>query len=110
MTRKLFNDVSASALQVIVSQVLGISVFLLTSLYLPKDVYGELNWSYAVLMFITTVLSLRLEQILVKRAAVDQDASIIMTLYMIHVLLSGMGVLCVTIIFELYFSFLLYCT
>ena len=91
MIRKLFNDVSASALQVIVNQVLGISVFILTSLYLPKDVYGELNWSYAVLMFITTILSLRLEQIVVRRAAVDQDASTIMTLYMIHVLLSGMG-------------------
>ncbi len=91
MIRKLFNDVSASALQVIVNQVLGISVFLLTSLYLPKEVYGELNWSYAVLMFITTVLSLRLEQIVVKRAAVDLNVSAIMTLYMIHVLLSGMG-------------------
>ena len=89
MTRKLLNDVSASALQVIINQVLGVSVFLLTSLYLPKDVYGELNWSYAVLMFITTVLSLRLEQIVVKRAAVDQDTPVIMTLYMIHVLLSG---------------------
>jgi O-antigen/teichoic acid export membrane protein len=91
MTRKLFKDVSASAIQVIINQVLGISVFLLTSLYLPKDVYGELNWSYAVLMFITTVLSLRLEQIVVKRAAVDKDTSAIMTLYMIHVFLSGMG-------------------
>src|SRR5258706_3767750 len=91
MIRKLFNDVSASALQVIVNQVLGISVFLLTSFYLPKEVYGELNWSYAVLIFITTVLSLRLEQIVVRRAAVDKDTSVIMTLYMIHVFLSGIG-------------------
>lgn len=91
MIRKLLKDVSASTVQVIITQVLGISVFLLTSLYLPKEVYGELNWSYAVLIFVTTVLSLRLEQIVVKRAAVDQDTSVIMTLYMIHVLLSGMG-------------------
>jgi O-antigen/teichoic acid export membrane protein len=90
MTRKLLKDVSASTVQVIINQALGISVFLLTSLYLPKEVYGELNWSYAVLMFITTVLSLRLEQIVVRRAAVDQDTSVIMTLYMIHVFLSGM--------------------
>lgn len=108
MTGKLLKDVSASTLQVMITQVLGISVFLLTSLYLPKDVYGELNWSYAVLMFITTVLSLRLEQIVVKRAAVDQDPSAIMTLYMIHVLLSGMGfyliLLFLSFIFPLFFT------
>jgi O-antigen/teichoic acid export membrane protein len=91
MTRKLLNDVSASTLQVILTQSLGLIVFLVTSLYLPKDVYGELNWSYAVCMFVITVLSLRLEQTVVKRAAIDQDTSRIMTLFMIHVLISGTG-------------------
>lgn len=108
MTRKLFNDVSASTLQVIIAQVLGLFVFLLTSLYLPKDVYGELNWTYAVLMFITTVLSLRLEQIVVRRAAVDQDTSGIMTLFIIHVLVSGIGfyllLLVVSYIFPSFFT------
>ncbi len=108
MTRKLFTDVSASTLQVTLNQVLGVVVFLLTSLYLPKDIYGELNWSYAILMFVTTILSLRLEQIVVRRAATDQDTSGIMTLFMVHVLLSGMGfyllLLIASFIFPSFFS------
>ncbi|NOT49908.1 MAG: oligosaccharide flippase family protein [Chitinophagaceae bacterium] len=108
MTRKLLTDVSASTFQVIMNQVLGIAVFLITSLYLPKDVYGELNWSYAVLMFVVTILSLRLEQIVVRRAAVDQDTSGIMTLFMVHVLLSGLGfyllLLVLSFIFPAFFT------
>ncbi len=91
MTRKLLKDVSASTIQVIVNQLLGLAVFLLISFYLSKDAYGELNWSIAVMAFITTVLGLRLEQIVVKKSAAVQDASGIMTLFMIHVLLSGAG-------------------
>src|SRR5258706_8221611 len=91
MTRKLLKDVSASAIQVLVNQVLGLVVFLITSVYLPKEIYGELNWSIAVLTFATTILSLRLEQIVVKRSAAEQDSSKIMTLFTLHVLLSGTG-------------------
>lgn len=91
MTPKLFRDVSASTIQVVINQLLGLVVFLLTSWYLPKAIYGELNWSFAVLMFATTVLSLRLEQIVVKKSATEKDPSGIMTLFMIHVMVSGIG-------------------
>jgi O-antigen/teichoic acid export membrane protein len=91
MTRKLFKDVSASTIQVALNQLLGLTVFLITSFYLPKETYGELNWSIAVLTFATTVLSLRLEQIVVKKAAAEQDASRVMTLFTVHVFLSGIG-------------------
>ena len=91
MTRKLLKDVSASAIQVLINQVLGLLVFLIISVDLPKEIYGELNWSIAVLTFATTILSLRLEQIVVKRSAAEQNSSKIMTLFMIHVLLTGAG-------------------
>lgn len=103
MTRKLLNDVSATTLQVILTQGLGLIVFVLTSRYLPKDVYGELNWSYAILIFVTTVLSLRLEQIVVKRAAINRDTPAIMTLYMIHVVLSGAGFYILLLLFSYIF-------
>ena len=91
MIPKLLKDISASTIQVLVNQFLGLSVFLLTSWYLPKEIYGELNWSVAILMFATTVLSLRLEQIVVRKSASEKDPSVIMTLFMIHVLLTGAG-------------------
>jgi O-antigen/teichoic acid export membrane protein len=91
MSRKLFKDVSASTLQVLTNQSLGAVVFLITSFYLPKESYGELNWSFAIFTFANTLLSLRLEQIVVKKAATDQDSSKIMTLFILHVFLTGAG-------------------
>ncbi|MFN8290130.1 MAG: oligosaccharide flippase family protein [Chitinophagaceae bacterium] len=90
MASKLFRDISASTLQVVVNQLAGAAVFLLTSLYLPKEVFGELNWSVAVMTFATTLLSLRLEQLLVKKAAAGQDISGVMTIFGLHVLCSGL--------------------
>jgi len=89
MNHKLLKDISSSSIQVAVNHVLSLTVFLFTSFYLPKESYGELNWSVAVLTFATTVLSLRLEQIVVKKTAAGEDAAGIMSLFMIHVFLSG---------------------
>src|ERR1700742_4265303 len=89
MSRKLLKDVSANTVQVILGQCLGVVVFLITSLHLPKERYGELNWSFAIFTFTNTLLSLRLEQIVVRRAATEENSSGILTLYLFHVLLSG---------------------
>lgn len=100
MTRKLFRDISASALQVILNQAFGLVVFLLTSLYLAKDLYGELNWSVAFITFATTVLSLRLEQIVVKKAATETNSSAILTLFLLHVLVWGLAFYAALLIFS----------
>ncbi|MCW3086675.1 MAG: hypothetical protein JWQ78_61 [Sediminibacterium sp.] len=89
MRKKLVQDISASTVQVIVNQVLGLLVFLITSRYLDKAVYGELNWSLAVLTFITTLLSLRLEQVIVRKVAAGDDPGKILTLFFGHILFSG---------------------
>lgn len=87
--RKLLADISASSLQVVLNQLLGLAVFLITSFGLSKEIYGELNWSVAVLSFITGILGLRLEQIIVKRIAADEAAAPLLTLFMMHVLMTG---------------------
>ena len=51
MNARLLKDVSASAIQVMLNQLLGAIVFLVTSFYLPKESYGELNWSLAIFVF-----------------------------------------------------------
>lgn len=103
MRSKLFRDISASTVQVMVNQLAGMAVFLLTSLYLPKEVFGELNWAIAVMTFITTMISLRLEQLLVKKAAASPNVSKVMTVFMLHVFFSGF--LCWLVLFLCSFLF-----
>jgi O-antigen/teichoic acid export membrane protein len=75
MKRKFLQDISASTIQVVLNQSLGLLIFILTSRYLSKPVYGEFNWSLALLTFATSILSLRLEQIVVRKVAAGTDPS-----------------------------------
>lgn len=72
--KNIFKDISASTLQVILNQALGLFIFLAISRNLDKGVYGELNWSMAILTFSTAILSFRLEQIVVRKVAAGDDA------------------------------------
>jgi len=89
MRTKLFKDISAGTIQVMLNQVLGLLAFIIISRYLTKSAYGELNWSLALLTFITSILSLRLEQIVVRKVAAGDDASKMLTLFSAHILFSG---------------------
>jgi len=90
MKKNFLKDISASTVQVVLNQFLGLLVFVLISRYLAKSVYGEFNWSLAILTFITTILSLRLEQIIVQKVAAGEDASKMLTLFTGHVVFSGL--------------------
>ena len=89
MKKKFFQDISASTLQVLFNQVLGLLVFILTSRYLTKSEYGELNWSLAMLTFVITILSLRLEQIVVQKVAAGDNPSMMLTLFTGHTVFFG---------------------
>jgi O-antigen/teichoic acid export membrane protein len=73
--QRWLRDISLNTLQVLAGQVLGVFIFLLLSRYLDKDGYGQLSWGLAVLTMATTILSLRLEQIVVRDVAAGKDAS-----------------------------------
>ena len=103
MSRKLFRDISASTLQVVINQLLGLGVFLFLSIYLPKEHYGELNWSLSVFMFANTLLSLRLEQIVVKRSATEKNSPKIMSLFLLHVMFTGIGFYLLLLLLKLIF-------
>jgi len=89
MRKKLFRDISANTGQVMLNQVSGLLIFLITSRYLSKEVYGEMNWSLALLTFMTTLLSLRLEQIVVRKVAAGDNASKMLTLFLGHTVFFG---------------------
>jgi O-antigen/teichoic acid export membrane protein len=90
MRNKLVKDISASSTQVILNQALGLLIFIITSRYLDKSVYGEFNWSIAILTFSTTLLSLRLEQIIVRKIAAGDDPSKMLSIFCGHIFFSGL--------------------
>jgi O-antigen/teichoic acid export membrane protein len=87
---KLIRDISASSAQVLFNQVAGAVIFLVTSAWLSKETYGEFNWSLAILTFTTAILSLRLDQIIVRKVAAGADASKLLTLFTGHIVISGL--------------------
>lgn len=97
MNKKLIKDISASTTQVILNQLLGMLIFIITSRYLAKSVYGELNWSLAILTFVTTLLSLRLEQIVVRKVASGDDPSKMLTIFSAHIFFCGIVFYCLLI-------------
>jgi len=90
MKGKLLKDISAGTIQVIINQGMGLWIFIIISRYLDKAVYGELNWSLAVLTFVTTILSLRLEQVVVRKVAAGENPSKILTVFFGHIVFSGL--------------------
>lgn len=90
MRKKIYRDITSSTFQIALNQTLGLLIFFITSRYLSKDIYGELNWSLAVLTFSTSILSLRLEQIIVHKVASGEDPSKMLTLFTAHVFGSGL--------------------
>lgn len=89
MKKDLLKDISASTIQVVLNQLLGLLIFIIISRYLQKSIYGELNWSLAILTFVFTTLSLRLEQIVVRKVAAGNDPSKMLALFTGHVLVTG---------------------
>lgn len=90
MKKYFLKDISASTVQVILNQGLGLLVFIIISRYLEKSVYGGFNWSLAILTFIITLLSLRLEQIVVRKVAAGDDPSRMLTLFAGHTIFFGL--------------------
>lgn len=87
---RLIRNISANTLQVLGNQFLGVFIFLLISRSFDKPSFGELSWSLAVLTLITTLLSLRLEQIVVRNVAAGDNPSGMLTLFAAHNFFTGL--------------------
>ncbi|HTQ26910.1 MAG TPA: oligosaccharide flippase family protein [Puia sp.] len=89
MAKKVVKDLSSSTLQVILNQLFGLLIFYLTSRYLQKASYGELNWSIAVVSVALTLLTLGLDLIIVKRIAAGADIARVGGVHVLHTLIGG---------------------
>ncbi|WP_431210737.1 oligosaccharide flippase family protein [Puia sp. P3] len=89
-----------NTLQVLAGQVLGVFIFLLLSRYLDKDSYGQLNWALAVLTTATAVLSMRLEQVVVRDVAAGRNASSLAGLFLLHTIGASAVLLLLLLVFR----------
>jgi O-antigen/teichoic acid export membrane protein len=93
MRGKLFRDLSANSVQVILNQLLGLAIFYATSLYLSKEIFGELNWSLAISSLLISVIGLGTELIVIKKIAAGQKIKEVLDLQVVHVFFTGLFLL-----------------
>jgi O-antigen/teichoic acid export membrane protein len=83
---KYVRTFSGSSFQIIFNQVLGLLFFVMMALYLPKDLFGELNWAVAIGYTITVVLTFGFDHVVVRRIASGSDAYNTAGSYLAHAL------------------------
>jgi len=88
--KKIFRDLSASTLQVVINQLFGLLIFYMLSRYLDKSNFGELNWSIATLSVVTIILTLGTDVLIVKRIAQGEDPGQIGGLHMTHTVMASL--------------------
>lgn len=92
MRHKFIHDISANTLQVAINQGCGLLIFYILSLGLGKDLFGELNWTLAVLLTLFGILSFGIDQVAVRKIAAGGPAHLLLSVYLTHVVVWGLGV------------------
>lgn len=93
MANKLFRDLSANTVQTGITQVSGLLIFYLLSRYLPKEQFGDFQWSSALAATVVTIGSLGLDMVLVKRIAAGQKPVRMAGVHFFHTLIVSSVVL-----------------
>ena len=91
MKRKLLKNLSANTLQLIVNQVSGLIIFYILSTGLNKENFGQINLALAIMLAVFNILSFGIDQIAVRKLASGDEPQMILSLYIIHVLLTGVA-------------------
>lgn len=89
MKQSFRNNISATAIQLLLNQLFGLLVFYFLSKSLSKSDFGELNWTLAIFITAFTIISFGLDQIMIKKIAAGENKSQALSIYFFHVLISG---------------------
>lgn len=89
MDKKFIKNISASTLGAIINQLFGLLIFYILSNHLSKDEFGELNWSLAVFLTLFNILACGIDQVLVKKIAGNENMEANVSIYLNHVLVTG---------------------
>lgn len=100
---KILNKFLSSGVQAFAVQVLGIIFFYFVSLYFSKENFGLISWANALCMFITTLLSFGLEQVVVRRIAVSRTSDWAAAAYLFHSFLGSLVLFIVILAVHFFF-------
>jgi O-antigen/teichoic acid export membrane protein len=84
MKNRPLRSFFTSGFQAMSMQLLGGAFFYLLSIFLSKQEFGVLNWSTAISVFITTILGFGLEQVVVRRVALNSTSDWAASAYFLH--------------------------
>jgi len=90
MKSRLVKNLSANAIQLIVNQVFGFGIFYILSIGLDKYNFGQINLVLAILLAVFNILSFGIDQLIIKKIAAGTEISSILSIYILHVLLTGL--------------------
>ncbi|KAA2239013.1 oligosaccharide flippase family protein [Chitinophaga agrisoli] len=90
MATKLFQNLSANTIQLVVNQLCGVAIFYLLSRQLTKNDFGQLNLALASLMLAFNMLSLGIDQVTIRRVAMGHNIKRLLSVYLFHVLITGL--------------------
>jgi len=90
MRKTLIQNLSVNAIQLIVNQLFGLGIFYVLSTGLDKSSFGHINLVLAILMAVFNILSFGIDQLIVKKIAAGADASGLLSIYLAHVLITGL--------------------
>jgi O-antigen/teichoic acid export membrane protein len=90
MKRSLIKNLSVNTLQLVVNQFFALVVFYVLSTHLDKNNFGQINLVLAILLAAFSILSLGIDQLVVKKVAADDSPSAVLSLYCYHVFFTGL--------------------
>jgi O-antigen/teichoic acid export membrane protein len=90
MKKKLVQNLSANTLQLVINQLFGVLMFYVLSVSLDKNNFGIVNLALTVVFTAFNILSFGIDQVVVKKVAHGDDARSVLSLYVFHVIFTGL--------------------
>jgi O-antigen/teichoic acid export membrane protein len=90
MKRKIVQNLSANTLQLVINQAFGVLMFYVLSISLDKNSFGLVNLALTIVFTAFNILSFGIDQVVVKKVANGDDPRSTLSLYLFHVLFTGL--------------------
>lgn len=86
---RFFKNISYNTFQLVINQIFGFAIFYGLSKGLDKNIFGQINWTLAVLLTFFGILAMGIDQVMVKKIAAGYNRQSIFSIYAFHVMISG---------------------
>lgn len=104
MKKRLIQNLSANTLQLVINQLFGVLMFYVLSVNLSKDSFGLINLALTVVFTAFNILSFGIDQTVVKKVAYGDDARGVLSIYIFHVIFTGILFYGILLLGKLFFT------